>query len=300
MHQHHRPLFALSLRLAAALALSTVLMLVKLAAHSGVALPEIMFWRQSTTLPLLLAWAGARGSLGSLGTRRLRSHAARAITGTTGMVGLFGSAMLLPLPVSTILNFTTPLFAVILSILFLGEKAGRWQWLAVLLGFAGVLVIARPGAMPISPLGAAAGLFSGLMVAIISLQIRDLGRTENPLATVFYFSLFSTAVLAPILPFVITHHNPMQWLMLIGIGVLGTGAQLLMTGSLRYGPVSSVVVMDYTALVWTTLYGWELFNQLPPASAWLGAPLIVAASLVITLRTHHLNKGLATTLATDG
>ena len=300
MHQHHRPLFALSLRLASALALSTVLMLVKLAAHSGVALPEIMFWRQSTTLPLLLAWAGARGSLASLGTRRLRSHAARAITGTTGMVGLFGSAMLLPLPVSTILNFTTPLFAVILSTLFLGEKAGRWQWLAVLLGFAGVLVIARPGAMPISSLGAAAGLFSGLMVAIISLQIRDLSRTENPLATVFYFSLFSTAVLAPILPFVITHHNPAQWLMLIGIGVLGTGAQLLLTGALRYGPVSSVVVMDYTALVWTTLYGWELFNQLPPASAWLGAPLIVAAGLVITLREHHLSKGLATTLPTDG
>ena len=150
-HPHHRPLFALGLRLASALALSTMLMLVKLASRSGVALPEMMFWRQFTALPLLLIGLSARGRLGSLATRRLGSHARRAVTGMIGMVTVFGAAMLLPLAVSTILNFTTPLFAVVLSTVMLGEKAGRWRWLAVVLGFAGVLIIARPGAMPISP-----------------------------------------------------------------------------------------------------------------------------------------------------
>ena len=268
-------------------------MLVKLAAHGGVALPELMFWRQAVSLPLLLGWLWARGSLGTLATRRLRSHAGRAMSGTVGMLTNFASAMLLPLAVSTILGFTTPLFAVILSTLVLGEKAGRWRWLAVLLGFAGVLVIARPGAMPISPLGAAAGLASGLMVAIVSIKIRDLGRTEPPQATVFYFALFGTLVLAPVLPFVMIHHSPQQWLMLVGMGIAGTAGQLLLTTALRYGTVASVVVMDYTALIWSTLYGWKIFHQLPPASTWAGAPLIVAAGLVITLRERHMARGRA-------
>ena len=289
-HSHHRPILALALRLAAALAISTLFMLVKLAARSGVALPEIMFWRQAVSLPLLLIWLGARGSLSSLATRRLGSHARRALTGMFGMMCNFGSAILLPLAVSTILGFTTPLFAVILTVLVLREGVGRWRWLAVLLGFAGVLAIARPGAIPVSPLGATAGLASGFMIAVISLQIRDLGRTEPPTATVFYFALFGTAMMAPLLPFFITHHTGQQWLMLLAMGTAGTVGQLLLTAALRYGTVASVVVMDYTALIWTTLFGWRVFAQLPPATTWLGAPLIVAAGLVITWREHRLMK----------
>ena len=272
-------------------------MLVKLSARSGVSLPEMMFWRQAVALPLLLGWLAARGKLGALATRRLGSHAGRAMCGMVGMATNFGSAMLLPLAVSTILGFTTPLFAVILGVLVLREKTGRWRWLAVVLGFAGVLVIARPGAMPISALGAAAGLGSGLMVAIVSIQIRNLGRTEAPVATVFYFSFFGTLLMAPLLPFFITHHSLQGWLVLIGIGTAGTAGQLLLTSALRYGTVASVVVMDYTALVWTTLYGWKIFGQLPPASTWAGAPLIVAAGLVITLRERHLARVAARKMA---
>jgi drug/metabolite transporter (DMT)-like permease len=287
---HHRPFLALALRLAAALAISTLFMLVKLAARSGVALPEIMFWRQAVSLPLLLGWLGARRSFSTLATTRMGSHARRATLGMVGMLCNFTAAILLPLPVSTILGFTTPLFAVILTGLMLPESVGRWRWLAVLLGFAGVLAIAPPGAMAFSHLGATAGLASGFMVAIISLQIRDLARTEAPTAIVFYFALFGTAMMAPLLPFFITHHTGQQWLILLAMGTAGTLAQLLATGALRFGAVATVVVMDYTALVWTTLYGWRIFSQLPPATTWLGAPLIVAAGLVITWREHRLLK----------
>ena len=92
------------------------------------------------------------------------------------------------------------------------------------------------------------------------------------------------------LPFVMTHHTAQGWLVLIGIGAFGTAAQLLLTAALRYGTVASVVGMDYTALIWTTLYGWKIFDQLPPASTWAGAPLIVAAGLVIILRERHLSR----------
>ena len=136
-------------------------------------------------------------------------------------------------------------------------------------------------------LGAASGLAAGMMIAAISFQIRDLAQTETPTAIVFYFSLFGALVLLPMQPFEMTPHTGYQWLLLIGLGMFGTIGQLLLTGALRFGAVTSVVVMDYTALIWTTLYGWRVFNQLPPATIWLGAPLIVAAGLVLAWQEHR-------------
>ena len=293
MPVQQRPFFALGLRLCAALMVSTLFMLVKLAGKTGVSLPEIMFWRQAIPLPLILGWMAARGRIDHLATRRLPSHAGRAVSGTIGMVCNFGASMLLPLAVATVFNFTTPLFAVVLGAGLLHEQVGRWRWLAVLLGFLGVLVIAQPGsagAAAIPPLGAAAGLGSGFMVALISIQIRDLGKTEQSMATVFWFSLFGTLFTAPFLPFVMEHHTSAQWLMLCGIGVVGASGQILMTSALRYGAVASVIVMDYSALIWTTIYSRHIFHQSPPSHIWLGAPLIVAAGLVIAWREHRLHK----------
>ena len=284
MPAQQRPLFALMLRLMAAVMLASLYALVKLASHAGLALPEIMFWRQVITLPLIGGWLLATGRGGQLRTTRIGAHFTRSAMGTVGMVALFASNILLPLAVSTILGFTTPMFAVILSALWLRERIGKWRWLAVALGFAGVLVIARPGAMAIAPLGAFAGLFSGFMVAVISIQIRDMARTETPASVVFYFALFGTVITAPILPFVYHHHSPAAWALIAALGVVGTAGQLLLTAALRYGAVSSVIIMDYSALIWTTLYGWKLFGQLPPATLWVGAPLIIAAGLVIAWR----------------
>ena len=282
-----RPFFALGLRLAAALTLSTIYLLVKLAARSGVALPEILFWRQIVAAPAIAGWLLLRGELGRLRTRRPRSHAFRAATGMVGMALTFGAAILLPLAVATILGFTTPLFAVMLSALVLKEPVGRWRWLSVALGFVGVLVIAHPGSMVMSPLGAAVGIGAGLMLAVISIQLRDLGRSEEPTAIVFWYALFGALVMAPALPFVMHGHTAWQWAILAGIGVVGMVTQLLLTASLRFGSVASVVVMDYTALVWMTLYGWRFFGALPPATTWLGAPLIIAAGLVIAWREQR-------------
>jgi drug/metabolite transporter (DMT)-like permease len=286
MAVHQRPFLALGLRLAAALGLSSLYMLVKLVHQMGVSLTEIIFWRQAGALPLILLWMLGTGQMWQLKTTRLKAHATRSAMGMLGMLANFGATILLPLAVATILGFTTPLFAVVLSALVLKEHIGPWRWLAVALGFAGVLVIARPGAMPIAPLGAVVGLASGLMVAVVSIQLRDMGRTETPLSVVFYFSLFGTVLMLPTLPFSYTHHAPMVWAGILGMGAVGTLAQILLTASLRYGPVSSVVVMDYSSLIWTTLYGWLIFHQMPPDSTWWGAPLVVAAGLVITWREH--------------
>lgn len=295
MPQHQRPFLALGLRLAATLALATLYMTVKLLHQGGVALPEIMFWRQALSLPLLGGWLAVRGRLFSLYTRRLKTHALRTITGTIGMVCLFGAQVLLPLPVATILGFTTPLFAVLLTAIVYKSPPGRLRWMAVALGFAGVLIITAPGdgaslAGGISPLGLAAGLCSGFLVAVISLQIRDLTSTEAPISVVFYFALFGT--LLTLIPMLLyrTPHATDVWAGIIAMGVVGTLAQILMTAALRFGSAASVLVMDYATLIWTTIYGWTIFDQLPPAHTWAGAPLIVAAGMMIALREHRRIK----------
>ena len=110
-HPHHRPLLALVLRTGAAVMIATMFMLGKFAGEHHVALPEIMFWRQFVSLPLLLGWLIWHRGLARLRTTRLKSHFLRAFTGMTGMAFNFAAALLLHLSESTTLNFTAPLFA---------------------------------------------------------------------------------------------------------------------------------------------------------------------------------------------
>lgn len=295
MEPVQKPLYALGLRLLAVVLLSTLVMVVKVTAETGVALPEILFWRQLIPGLLILAWVAARGQWSRLRTRRLPDHGRRAMLGMTGMFFTFGAPLLLPLAVATTFGFTTPVFAVILSALLLNERVGPVRWLAVLLGFAGIIIITQPGHAIIPPLGAAVGLGAGLMVALISIQVRDLGRTEESLSIVFWFAAFSTPVLALGLPFFATWHSPWQWFLLAAGGVLGLAGQLLLTAALRYGQVASVSVMDYSALVWATLFGWLIWDELPPSSLWLGAPLIIVAGAVIAWREHLHHRRLPPT-----
>ena len=297
---HHRPLLALVLRLNAVVALATLYALVKYAGEQGLALPEIMFWRQFVPALALPAWLAATGRLGHLRTTMIRAHGLRSLTGMIGMVANFGAAMLLPLAVATTFGFTTPLFAVVLGALVFREATGPWRWGAVALGFAGVLVIAPPGLTPISPFGAFVGLSAALLVALVSFQIRGLGRTEHPVAIVFYFSLFGSLLMLPVQPFVVVPHPPEQWALLVAIGAIGMVGQLLLTASLRFGAVTSVIVMDYTSLIWSTLFGWAIWDALPPHSTWLGAPLVIAAGLLVTWREHRLARQPSPAAAIEG
>ena len=293
----HRPLLALLIRLGAIAALATMSALIKLASERGIHLLEIMFWRQFLTIPIALAWVMATSGLAALATKRPGTHFLRGLYGTVGMVLNFGAVILLPLAEATTINFTVPIWAVLLSILLLKEKVGLWRWSAVLLGFAGILVIAQPGGGHFPLNGALVALGGAFMIALISIQIADLNRTEQPLTIVFYFACVTTPLTALALPFVATAHDADGWWLLLGIGLAGALGQLLLTAALRFGKVASVIVMDYSGLFWATLYGWFLFGMLPPASTWLGAPIIIAAGLVIAWREHRLSRPALTGVA---
>lgn len=295
MPSHDRPMYALALRLVATVLFSVMLLLVKLTGERGIALPETLFWRQLLPALAIFGWLLGRGHLHRLKTKRPWIHARRALIGGAGMFLTLGVVRLLPLAEATVLGFTTPIFAVMLSALLLKERVGIWRWSAVIAGLIGVLVIAGPdsGSLPID--GVAVGIGAAFMVALVTVQVRDLGRTEEPLTVVFYFSAFSAPLLGLFLFQTGANHDLTGWLMLGGIGLTGLFAQIAMTASLRYGSVSSVIVVDYIQLAWATGWGWLIFDHLPPATTWVGAPIIIGASLLIVWREHHLGKLQAAT-----
>ncbi|MFM7349056.1 MAG: DMT family transporter [Erythrobacter sp.] len=286
-------MLALFVRLLAAFALPTMGMLVKLAGERGAHLMELIFWRQLLTVILLGAGLAVTGQLALLRTKRLPAHARRAASGLFGMIFTYGAVLLLPLAEATTLGFTAPVFAVLLAMALFGEKIGPYRWGAVAMGFTGVLVVMRPfaGLHPgVTVAGIAVGLVAPFMVAVISYQLQDLNKTENPWRIVFWFAALTTPVAALALPFVTATHDPLTWALILGMGLVGAAAQMLLTTSLRFGSAALILLMDYTSLLWASFYGYAVFDRAAPTSLWLGAPLIIGAGVLIAWRERQLAR----------
>jgi drug/metabolite transporter (DMT)-like permease len=297
--QTDRVLTGLALRLFAIACLSTMSALIKLAETRGAGLIETMFYRQFWAVPLVTIWVASRSGLGSIRTERFGAHISRTVVGVTGMFFTFGSVLLLPLAEATALQFTVPIFATILGALLLKEPTGWHRWGAVIIGFAGVLIVAQPGGGHIPFHGAVVGLLAALFVAIVAILLRQIGRTESAGTTVFWFSVLSVPPLGLLYLFQIRAHDPLTWAILAGIGLIGGVGQLALTGAVRFAPVSAVVPMDYSGLVWATLYGWLLFGVLPTPYTWVGAPIIIASGLYIVYREHRLRHAVSPVSAAE-
>ncbi|WP_375288020.1 DMT family transporter [Sphingomonas sp.] len=277
---------AIGLRLASVALFGVMNVLIKLAEAGGAALPEILFWRQFGASWLVIGVVLAGPGLASLRTARFGAHVGRAAVGLVSMGCTFTALILLPLAEATTLGFSMPIFATILGALVLGEPTGWRRWAAVLVGFAGVLIVAQPGSGHFPLAGAVFGIAAAILVATVSILLRQIGRTEAPLTTVFWFSVLSLPPLGLLYAFYAQEHPPTVWLLLVGLGLAGGAGQIVMTSSLRLGSVSAVVPMDYTALIWATLFGWLAFDHLPTRATWIGAAVIVASGLYIVWREH--------------
>jgi len=291
--QHY--LGGIALRLLAMLSLSLMFVFVKYIAEAGIHIVESLFWRQVVVLPLLVLWGWTHGGLGLFATKRIGVHARRAAMGLTGMALNFGGMIFLPMAEATTINLSVPIICVFLASALLGERVGIARWSAVVVGFVGVLVVLNPttllyeGFSGDHGLGTLIALGGAVMTALITIQVRDLGRTESALTIVFWFSLLSLIPLGIALPFVMTPHGADEWELLIGLGLLGAVAQLSLTGALRLAPVSVVTPMDYSSLLWSIVCGWWFFGTLPAETTWIGAPLIIASGLFIAWREHRLH-----------
>jgi drug/metabolite transporter (DMT)-like permease len=282
-----RILPAIAMRLLSAVLFASMNAVIKLAEARGATLGEILFFRQFGAAILLVAIIATGPGLKSVATQRLPAHIARAVLGLSAMACTFTAVLMLPLAESTALGFTMPIFATILGALILHEPTGWHRWVAVAVGFAGVLVVAQPGGGHFPLWGAISGLAAAFLTASVSILLRQISRTEGTMTTVFWFSTLSLIPLGIVYAFVMQPHVAIVWIMLLGVGVIGGTAQLAMTSALRLGPVSVVVPMDYSSLLWATAYGWLLFGMLPGKWTWVGAPIIILSGMYIVWREHH-------------
>ena len=293
-----RPLAGIALRLVTAVLLATMFALVKLASTRGVTLVESLFYRQIGSAACAVGLVAAGAGFQSLRTKRVGAHVGRMALGLTAMALNFLAMIMLPLAEATAIGFTVPIFSTILAALMLGEATGRWRWGAVAAGFAGVLLIVQPGSGHLPLAGAAVALLAALLTAAVTVVIRRLGATERASTTVFWFAFSSLVPLGLLMIGFAQLHDSTTWLILAGLALAGGLAQLTLTQSLRLAPVALVMPMDYTSLLWATLFGAWLFSELPTHWTWVGAPVIVASGLVIVWREHRLARRAALEAAT--
>ncbi len=243
---------------------------------------EAAFFRNLFGLIVMLPWLWRVG-LHSLETRRIGFHLLRAASGLSAMLCLFTAISLMPLAEVTALTFTAPIFATAGAALLLGETVRIRRWTAVVIGFIGTLIILRPGAAAIAP-GALAALAASLFMASAMLCIKSLSRTENPEPIVFYFGLLVTPLsLIPAL-FVWTTPDAATWLWLALLGAAATLGQILLVRAFASAEASAVLPFDFSKLVFVSLIGVALFDEVPAVWTWVGASIVVAASVYIAHR----------------
>ena len=253
--------------------------LVKLLGAGGMHPFEISFGRSLVALLAMLPFIWRAGP-GVLRSNHLRIHLGRGIAGGTAMICAFYALTKIPLADFTALSFTTPLFILLLAALILGERVGPRRWGAVAVGFLGVLVMTRPGAGGFDP-NALAVLVMALGISIAVVLVKRLPPSESQVTMLTYFCLISMAMSAVPAALVWRAPTATEALLLVAIGVLGIGSQSLMIRAFRAGEASFVAPFEYSRLLFAAALGYFLFAEAPDPWSYLGAAIIVAATLYL-------------------
>lgn len=255
---------------------------------------EAVFARSFLALiPLFIFYALRRELASAFIMKRPIMHFTRALTGIGAMVLLFLGLTRLPLADSTAITFITPLFNVALAAIFLGEIVRLWRWSAVAVGFIGVIVMLSPHLgvtqwTSSTAAGAIMTLFGAFFTAAAMTQVRNLTSTETTASLVFSFQLIASVCGLLTLPWGWVWPSPGDALALLGVGVFGGIAQILLTDSYRHAPASVVAPFSYTAMIWAVVLGYFMFRELPGAIVLLGAAIVIAAGLFVIFRERAL------------
>ncbi|MDX2222946.1 MAG: DMT family transporter [Rhodospirillaceae bacterium] len=241
---------------------------------------------------VIAPFALREGGIRALRTRRPVAHAARALLLVAIAYAWFYSLKFMPLADAGAIALCAPFFITALSAMVLGEKVGAWRWAAVVFGFAGMLMIIRPGTDVFTPI-ALLPAFVALGYAVYMVSNRAMRATESVTAITLYPQIAVLGVSAALLPLVWT---PMTWAdfgMAAVAGLTAGVGHLLLTYAFRMAPSSVLAPLDYTGLVWAVGFGFFLFGDWPVPATWAGMALIVAAGLFVIWRETMLARAAA-------
>ncbi|MDF0602109.1 DMT family transporter [Psychromarinibacter sp. C21-152] len=249
---------------------------------------EVAFFRNLFGLLILspLLW---QSRFRVLRTERVGLHALRGLANVLAMFLFFSSLTMIPLARVSALNFTAPIFMALMSIVFLGERFRFYRWAAIFAGFAGVLIILRPG-FDVIDAGSLLVVASAAFWAVAMVFIKMLSRTESSLTIVAWMGI--TMCLFSFGPALWVWQTPTleQLLLLMLVGFCGTVAQMAISQSLKVADPTAVLPFDFLKLIWATLIGVLFFAEVPDAFTWIGAAVIFSSGLAIAFREKRLSK----------
>lgn len=235
-------------------------------------------------LPLML-----NGRVKPWHSQRKVGHFWRTLMGTVSMVLGFYAVSMLPLADATALAFSQPLFSVVVAALIVGEKV-RWRrWGATLVGFAGVLVMVRPGAGSLQP-GAIVALANAMTVALSILLVKRLSDSESPLMILTQFAIFSTLLLVVPAIWVWRWPSAWGWALAVGVSASATVSQYFWVQAFKSGEMSAVAPFEYLRLPFAVFVGWLVWGEMPVIWTYVGAAIVIASALYIAHREHQLAR----------
>ena len=222
-------------------------------------------------------------------TKRPGLHAFRAITGSLAIIALFFGLRELPLADVISLTFGGPIFVTIGSILFLSEKVGIKRWAAVILGFAGMLLIVQPAFIELNYYYFSPIIFC-IFFACVAISVRSLSKTEPIYRIAIYFTILNCLLGLATLPYGWVMPSNGDIIIFIIMSVCGSVGNLLLTQSYRISEASLVTPIKYLSLVFAIVFGFLIWNEIPKLLTILGSSLVIISSFIIFVRESQLKK----------
>jgi drug/metabolite transporter (DMT)-like permease len=242
------------------------------------------FFFASLGILLVAAWGSGLAAL--FRTRRPHLQLFRSTLMISSTLLFVGALSLLPLAEVEAINFAGPLFVVALSAPLLKERVPLSLWLAVIVGFGGVLVIIRPGAGVFS-WAALMPLAVALLYAIFQIATRRIGGADSAITSLFYSGLLGLIVASIAAPFVWRWPDLKGWLLMAQAGLLGAGSHFLLIKALELAPASLLQPFTYAQLVAAVIIGYVVFDNVPDLWTWIGSAIVVGSGLYVVLRQRR-------------
>ena len=224
-----------------------------------------------------------------LKTTHLKKHILRAILGLPAMLLYFSALVLLPIEKLTAISFVVPLIVTILAVFFLGEKIYIYRTLALILGFSGMLVIIRPGFVEIS-IGVYMVLFSALLWSINIIITKKISKDDSAITILAYQSIFMSLLSFIIVLFFWEMPSLKTFIYLILAAMCGTVLHLALNHAFKLVDVSMTQPYSFLNLVFASIIGYFVFNEIPDLYTWVGALIIFIGVLIISYREMKLDK----------
>lgn len=251
---------------------------------------ELILFRNLFSLPLILALLMRQGGLRTLATRRPLDHAFRSACGLFSIATFYTALTMAPIADATILHTSAPLLVAALSGPLLMERVGWKRWTAVVVGLCGVAILIRPTGDGVSA-GHALAAVSAIGSALVSIWLRKLSRTENTMAMIAYYNLFSIAAAAlwiAVSGWVTPSTGDLA--MLAAFGIVGGVSQILMTIAFRYAEVSTLAPFEYTVFVYAALMGLVLWGEAPTTTTIIGGLIIASSGMFVIWREAQARR----------